>query len=274
MNRLLVVLAMVFVLSFGFAASSHANAMAQNGFRTYDTTKLIGLTVKSRDGVELGRIFDLIVDSHGHADFAIVNQPGFDEFAGRMVVVPFKALTISKTKSNNISLVFNEDKERFYEGPDWGYEHLADPKQAASVDRYYGIQPYWTENGAAGGRRLKEFKSSDLVGTAVENSCGKVVGIINEVMVDSGGHSFAIVNYGDYDLYGESGVNTPVPLEELRISRIKGGQDVAVLKMDMEHFDLAPYFDPIKGIDRQREANIYEYYGIQPYWTESWASSK
>ncbi len=107
---------------------------------------MIGLTVKSRDGVELGQIFDLIVDARGHVDFAIVNQPGFEEFQGRAAVIPFSTLTISKTKSNDIRVVFNENKEKFYEGPDWGYENLADPKQAASVDRFYGIQPYWTQS--------------------------------------------------------------------------------------------------------------------------------
>jgi len=150
MNKILPLIAVVFVLSFGFAASSYPNSMAQNqnGFRTYDATKLIGLTVKARDGVELGQIFDLVVDSHGHVDFAIVNQPGFEEFPGRLVVVPFNTLTISKAESDNIYVVFNENKEKFYEGPEWGYTNLDNLKQAASVDRYYGIQPYWT--GVAG----------------------------------------------------------------------------------------------------------------------------
>ncbi len=148
MNRILSIAAVVLILSLGFVAGSQANSMAQRGFTTYDTTNLVGLTVKARDGVELGQIFDLVVDSNGHLDFAIVSEPGFEEFPGRLVVVPFSTLTISKVRSDKISVVFNGDKEKFYEGPDWGNEKLSDPKQAASVDRYYGIQPYWT--GAAG----------------------------------------------------------------------------------------------------------------------------
>ncbi len=70
---------------------------------------------------------------------------------------------------------------------------------------------------------FKMLDDSALVGAAVENSCGKVVGIVNDVMIDSGGHAFAIVNHGDYDLYGEGGVNTLVPFEELRMSRTRGG---------------------------------------------------
>ena len=145
MSKIFFIIAVLAILSLGLAARSQANSMAQNEFTTYDTTKLIGLTVKARDGVELGQILDLVVDSHGHVDFAIVNQPGFEEFSGGLVVVPFGTLTISKTKSGNIRVVFNENKEKFYEGPEWGYENLNDLKQAALVDRYYGIQPYWTE---------------------------------------------------------------------------------------------------------------------------------
>jgi hypothetical protein len=128
--------------------------------------------------------------------------------------------------------------------------------------------------GTSGRSGFMMFSSSDLVGAAVENSCGKVVGIVNEVMVDSGGHAFAVINHGDYDLYGESGVNTPVPFEELRISQTKGGQDIVFLKMDMEHLDFAPYLNPLQTNSRQYEANLYEYYGIAPYWTQSAESSK
>jgi len=133
------------MLSLGFVTGPLANPVTQGGFTTYETAKLIGLTVKARDGVQLGRIFDLVVDPHGHMDFAIVSQFSSDDFPGRTVIVPFSILIISVEQSHKVSVVFNADKKKFYEGPDWGNENLADLKQAASVDRYYGIQPYWTE---------------------------------------------------------------------------------------------------------------------------------
>ena len=118
------------------------------------------------------------------------------------------------------------------------------------------------------------FNSSDLIGAPVKDSHGELMGIVNEVMVDSGGHAFAIVNHGDYDLAGSGGINTPVPFQKLQISQTKAGQDTVVLKTDMEHLDFAPYLDPLKMTSRQYEANIYEYYGIQPYWTQSGELSK
>ena len=138
------IIAVVSILSFGFVAGSHANSTARKGFTTYDTTKLIGLTVKARDGMQLGQITNLLADSNGHLDFAIVDVPGFEELGGRDVIIPFSPLMISKGKSDKVSVVFNGDKEKFYGGPDWSDTNLANMKQAASVYRYYGIQPYWT----------------------------------------------------------------------------------------------------------------------------------
>ncbi len=150
MNRIVSAIAVLSILSLGFITGSRASSMDQSGFITYNTKDLIGLTVKARDGAKLGEIFDFVVDSNGHVDFAIVNTPSFNyDSPERPVVVPFSTLKISKGKSDKFSVVFNADKEKFYEGPDyWGYESLSNAKQAASVDRYYGIQPYWT--GATG----------------------------------------------------------------------------------------------------------------------------
>jgi hypothetical protein len=86
-------------------------------------------------------------------DFAIVSQPGFDEFPGRLIAVPFSSLRISKGGSDLTLAVLKADKEKFYEAPSWGERNLANRQQAASLDRYFGVRPYWTEEtGKAIGR--------------------------------------------------------------------------------------------------------------------------
>ena len=145
MNKLLSVLGVFFVLSLGFATGSQARSMNQSGLTIYDTTELIGCSVKSPDGVTLGQIFDLVVDSRGHMDFAIVSQPGYEEFPGRLVAVPFNSLMISEGRSQQLHAVLNADKEKFYEAPNWGERNLANRQEAASLDRYFGVRPYWTE---------------------------------------------------------------------------------------------------------------------------------
>ncbi len=128
--------------------------------------------------------------------------------------------------------------------------------------------------GSIGKGGLITFNSSDLIGVSVKNSQGRFLGLVNGVMIASDGKAFAIVNHGDYDLYGPGGVNTPVPIAALRISETNSGKEKIVLNTDTEHMDFAPYLDPTKANSPQYEANIDEYFGIQPSWTEEGACSK
>ncbi|HUL29685.1 MAG TPA: PRC-barrel domain-containing protein [Thermodesulfobacteriota bacterium] len=121
---------------------------------------------------------------------------------------------------------------------------------------------------------FRDLNSMDLIGASVKGSSGKLIGVVSEVMVDNGGHAFAVINHGDYDLYGDGGVNTPVPIEALRIYETKAGKEVVLLNIDTEHLDFAPFLDPTQMKNREYEANIYEYYGIRPYWDETNSCSK
>ncbi len=127
--------------------------------------------------------------------------------------------------------------------------------------------------GATGRGGFRMFDSFDVVGTPTRDSNGELIGFINEVMVDSEGHALAVICHEtaageDPAMYGDV-ENTPVPFEELTISKATGSHKVAVLKTDLKHLNFAPYLDPLKMQSRGYETRIYEYYGIQPYWTQS-----
>ena len=126
----------------------------------------------------------------------------------------------------------------------------------------------------AGKSGFMTFDSYDLIGVPVRNPQGRFLGLVNGIMVDSRGEAFAIVNHGDYDLYGPGGVNTPVPIAALQISETRAGKENIVLNTDSEHMDFAPYLDPAKTNDPQYAANIDRYFGLQPGWTEAGACPK
>jgi len=147
MNKLMFASAIFSILSFGFVANSHALTI-------FDGTKLVGAMVKARDGVDLGRIFDLVITSQGNVDFAIVDQvvaPGedFEWYGGHIVAVPFSALTIFKGKAQELQVVFNADKEKFYEAPEAPSSFFhnggqVNPQKVAKLGRYFGVELYWT----------------------------------------------------------------------------------------------------------------------------------
>jgi hypothetical protein len=118
------------------------------------------------------------------------------------------------------------------------------------------------------GKTSSSFSAIKLVGVAVRNPDGQILGVVDEVLVDSQGHAFAIVNHGKYDIYGKGDVNTPVPIAALRVSGTHSGNERIILNADLKHLDLAPRYDAVKANDRQYETRIYTYFGVQPYWTE------
>ncbi len=271
MKKILLFLGLVSILSLGLVASNSyaAGTTGRSGFMMFDGSNLVGAPVKDSQGKMTGFVDEVRVDSEGHA-FAVIYHADYDPFeygGGMNTPVPIQELTIPKATVGQETVAVKTDEKHLDLAPYLDPLKMQSRRYEGKIYEYYGIHPYWTLRGTAEENRFMELDSRDLIGAAVANSCGKVVGIVNEVMVDTQGHAFAIVNHGDYDLYGDGGVNTPVPFQELTISKTERGQSV-VLKTDMEHLDLAPYLDPLKMQSRRYEANIYEYYGIQPSWTE------
>ncbi len=274
-------LALVSILSLGLVASGAyaSGKMGITGFKILDSSDLIGVPVKDSHG-EIGFVDEVMVDTWGNALAVIYHayQRDYDPLAydgGVNTPVPFQELTISNAKGSQLSIILKTDLDHLNFAPYLDRLRIKNRQYEASIYEYYGIQPYWTWGSTPGKGTFTETDSRDLVGAAIEDSCAKVVGVINEVVVDTRGHAFAIVNHGDYDLYGDGGVNTPIPFQELTISKAKEGrQEAVVLKVDTEHLDFAPYLDPLNMESRRYEASIYEYYGIQPYWIQGGGLSK
>ena len=148
MNRILTSGAVILFLSLSFAGNSHAGSLLRhNGFREYDSTKLVGSMVKSLDGEDLGRILNLEIDSQGRVDFAMVVEDGFEEFPGRFVAVPFGNLTVSEGKSGQDQVTLNADKEDFFTAPDFNAKDLDNRQRVTEMYRHFGEEPYWTEEG-------------------------------------------------------------------------------------------------------------------------------
>ncbi len=151
-NRLLALFAVASLLSFGFAADSHAaKSITQKGLTTYETFDLRGTQVTNSKGEGLGRISDFVINREGRIILAVIYREGnVANEDGRFVAVPFRALSISEPKLHQIHVTLNVDEEKIVNAPrfDTG-KGLPDRREEARIYKYFGQRPYWTEHSAA-----------------------------------------------------------------------------------------------------------------------------
>ena len=151
MNKMLSILAVISLLNLGFPVDSNAAApMFEWGTTTSETIDLLGSPVISPAGEMLGTINAFVNDSEGHVAFVILWQDVLEDFkAARYVAVPFSALSISGKEPTQKTVVLNIDKRKLQSAPSLDKtKDLNNAEWAASIYRYFGQVPYWTEEEA------------------------------------------------------------------------------------------------------------------------------
>ena len=140
--------ALIVALSLGLASANvlSAEPMAQSWGKTYSFEQFKGTPVKNPQGEELGRIQDIVIDSQGHVPFAVLYYGGYLGMGGKLVAVPFMALSFDAMGKH---LVLNAAKEKLDSVPAFKMSDLADQKWAEGAYRFFGQQPYWMEGGGA-----------------------------------------------------------------------------------------------------------------------------
>ena len=142
-------LGLVLLLSLGLVYGVHARShMGKSGFMTFSTFDLIGAPVKNQRGELLGLVSWVEVDSAGDA-IAIVNH-GPDAYygdGGGYTPVPIKALRISEPAAGHLTVVLNSNEKKLESAPAYDPTRGHDRQYETQVYRFYGLQPYWTEEG-------------------------------------------------------------------------------------------------------------------------------
>lgn len=151
MNKMLTILAVIFLLSLRFASDSNAaGSLFEWGFTTSETIDLLGTPVNNPAGEMLGTVNAFVNDSEGHIAFVILWQGAFEDInAARYVAIPFSALSVSGNEPTQRTVVLNLDKRTLDSVPSFDKtKDLNDSDWAASIYRYFGQVPYWTEEEA------------------------------------------------------------------------------------------------------------------------------
>jgi hypothetical protein len=113
--------------------------------------------------------------------------------------------------------------------------------------------------------RPHDMIGSDRVqGTGVYRPDGRKIGNIVRIMIDkrSGQAAYAVMNFGGFLGLGEE--SYPLPWSLLTYNPKLGGYEVNVTDEQLKE---APSFMNDDKFDMgERNADIYEYYGVVPYW--------
>lgn len=114
----------------------------------------------------------------------------------------------------------------------------------------------------------RSHRASEIIGLWVTNHQGRYLGKVQDLVFDPEGHViFAIVGYSRFNwrLINENSV--AVPFTALSYEPGKK-HPMVVTNIDWEKFKSAPRFAKEDLMNRQKEAEIYRFFGQQPYWTE------
>jgi sporulation protein YlmC with PRC-barrel domain len=107
--------------------------------------------------------------------------------------------------------------------------------------------------------------SDKVEGTAVRKPDGEKVGVIERVMIDkrSGRVAYAVMSFGGFLGIGED--YYPIPWERLRYN---GDLDAYEMDVDAGRLRGAPSYPLDRGEwGRTEDARIFNYWGVEPYWT-------
>ena len=100
------------------------------------------IVVMNLQGEHLGTIKDVVAGPEGRTVFAILSYEVSDD-TRKEIAVPFAALSCTEQ-----SCILNASREELDSAPIFVSEdNLAEPETAEDIYRYFGLQPYWTEDG-------------------------------------------------------------------------------------------------------------------------------
>ncbi len=272
--------------SHSFAQAPAEGGTLQAGYTaktwdTFETSWLIGHSVVSPDyDGYLGQITDVLVDrSNGRVPLVVVSDtPGLGT---EFIAIPFTALV--RTGEDMFELNF-VDKDIPLQNPIRGYysiqgdryaEYLArnrgtiglttipaaiDPLWADSVYEFYGVKPYWTE-GKTPHPDIVSYRETKMLGGEVQSQGGRMGGRIDDLVI---GYPDGRVAFVVLDRVPGRETMVAVPFTELSMNG-----NAYVLNLQEEHLARAPAF-LVSDLNNERKAEeIYLYFGVTPYWTET-----
>jgi sporulation protein YlmC with PRC-barrel domain len=112
--------------------------------RVLSASTLTGDRVRNRDGEDLGKIEELMIDViNGRIAYAVLSFGGFLGLGDKLFAIPWDAMEL---RGDEHKFVLNVDKEVLRNAPGFDKDNwpdMADPDWGLNIYRHYGVRPYW-----------------------------------------------------------------------------------------------------------------------------------
>jgi sporulation protein YlmC with PRC-barrel domain len=251
---------------------AQSGSMTKASDRAHLFSDLRRATVKDSQGQYVGGITDIVINPDGRISFVVLSPFGVNGGMNeRLLALPLDVLSF-----NDKYVVLNTTSDKLVTAPIFRMSYLNARSWAEDTNRYFGIQPSWgegtfCEKPAVGAHQLsmtkgwnRPYAASEIVGTQVKNTQGKVLGKIDDLVFDDEGRiSFAILGYGGFLGIDQNFV--AVPITSFSYAKEPRHFLINTAKQDIQS---APIFSK-KALDNPNWANgFYRYFGQQPYWTK------
>lgn len=213
------------------AATSDA---ARHSAGDWRASKLIGKDVQNAQGESLGEIKDLILDvNNGRVYYAVLEFGGFLGLGEKLFAYP---LGTFKASWDTDKLVLNVPKEKLKDAPAFARDNWPDWNTYGSeVNKHFGptiaVKPMPNQ---------KLRRASELIGKNVDDTAGKNVGEIDDVVVNLGTGK---IHYAVLDFDKSWGPDDKLLALPMRAFSFSADHDKPVLNVPKNRFDMTRGFD-------------------------------
>lgn len=125
-------------------APQGAFAPASNPRRMLSAGTLTGDNVRNREGEDLGKIEEIMIDvESGAVAYAVLSFGGFLGIGDKLFAIPWEALEVDEL---NREFILNVDKQTLKNAPGFdkdNWPEMADISWGADIHAHYQLTPYW-----------------------------------------------------------------------------------------------------------------------------------